>query len=487
MPAFTAPGILFLNTWDAPERAFCRKLFGEFRQRGYTRYVEPAAGAFTMPLVAVEAGWKPEQMWCSDVGLYSSIVGKVCAGDPLEELGVRVDGELVDLPDADIATQGAFLLWKQLLVRTEARPQVDYWLHMVDDLIVYQREHIEKIRSRLEGQRQRLEGIRYSPLDIWRHLEQVADDPHTLVNANPPTFLKGFERFFDTKGRLTWNEPEYSPWDPYPDTNRLHELMKDKPALLLYLQQREPGDYTDTPIFGRFLSPGQVVYLNANRPDDVFAITGGPKIAPKKSGELNPLERPMLPWDYVIRKDSRVELLPVKSSVMDYYRGLWVHRLVATPGSNNVLVLVDGYVAGGLGYGVDSMARPYQPDSKWAEHLILRFAFGAPHDTARTTRLVTMLAMTRTAGRTSLTGSSALYMEVSQGLVTVEYTRHPEIKGLRGLMKLDSRTEHGDGYRLIYAAPWSDATVEDVLVEYLRKEEEWQTKRGSASSATASR
>jgi len=477
MPAFTAPGILFLNTWDAPERAFCRRLFAEFHRRGFNRYVEPAAGAFTMPLVAAEAGWLPTEMDCSDVGLYSSIVGKVCAGDPLEDLEVRVDGELVELPDADLSTQGAFLMWKQLLVRTEARPQVDYWLHMVNDLLVYQDWHVARIAERLEGQRKRLAGMRYRPLDIWRHLEEVADDPKTLINANPPTFLKGFERFFDTKGRLTWAEPEYSPWDPYPDTARLHEMMKDKPAMLLYLQQREPGDFTDTPIFGRWLSPGQVVYLNSNRPDEVFEITGGPKIAPKKSGEINPLELPVLPWDYVIRPDSRITLMPVKSSVMDYYRGLWVHRLVATPGSNNVLVLIDGKVAGGIGYGIDSMARPYQPDSKWAEHLILRFAFGAPHDTIRTTRLVTMLAMTQTCGRISLTGSAALYMEVSEGLVTVEYTRHPEIKGLRGLMKLDSRTEHGDGYRLIYAAPWSNATPEDVVLEFLKKEAEWQAKK----------
>jgi hypothetical protein len=485
MPAFTAPGILFLNTWDAPERSFGRKVLRELRERGYTRYVEPAAGAFTMPIIATQAGWAPEQIDSSDVGLYSSIVGYMLAGKPLESLQFAVDGELVELPDATPERQAAFLLWKQLLIRTQARPQGEYWMNMVADLIEYAEHHQEKIHERLVGMMGRLAGLEYRPLDIWTHLAEIADDPTVVVNANPPTFLKGFERFFDTKGRLTWAEPEYQPWDPVPDTARMHEYMKGKAALLLYLQQKAPGEWTDTPVFGRHLSPGQVVYLNSNRPEEVFEITGGPKIASKVGADLNPLDRQTLPWTYEITPDSRVELLPVKSSVMDYYRGLWVHRLVATPGSYNLLVLVDGYVAGGIGYGAESIIRPYKADSKWAEHLILRFAFGAPHDSLRTTRLATMLALTRTAAKRTLTGQAAVYLEVSKGCVTVEYTRHPEVKGLRGLMKLASKDEHPDGFKLIYAAEWNDVQLSDVVAEFCRKEAKWQASRTAAAVSTA--
>ncbi len=53
---FTSPAILFLNTWDAPERAFCREVFEALPARGYKRYVEPCSGAMAMPLVARNAG-----------------------------------------------------------------------------------------------------------------------------------------------------------------------------------------------------------------------------------------------------------------------------------------------------------------------------------------------------------------------------------------------------------------------------------------------
>lgn len=474
---FASPTILFLNTWDSPERSFCKQVFGALRDRGYTRYVEPCSGAFAMPLVGQAAGWDPRAMEASDVSLFSSIVGTMLAGGDFAALDVRLDGKPVDLPDAGPVTQAAHLLWTQLLARTQARPDVEYWRQMVADLIDRADEHRAAIAAKLTHMADRLGGLSYEPLDMWAHIERVADDPHTVVSINPPTYKGGFERFFDTKGRLTWAEPDYEVFDPGPGIPRLVELMEGRAALLLCQQQREPGDSAHPrPVFGRHLSLGQYVYLNSNRPDEVFEITGGPRVAPKKSAELTPMDLPVIGYDEEIGPDAQIRLIHVKAAVADYYRGLWMHRLNASPGSLNVLVVINGKAAGVMGYSTDSMLRPYPGVSK-PDKLLMRFAFGAPHADLRLTRLVTMLCLQKPTVEALATGNTSMAVAASTGLVTVEYTRHPEAKGLRGLMKLTSRRDHPDGYQLSYTAEWGHDRPEAVLTRFLEKEAQWRARR----------
>jgi len=49
---------------------------------------------------------------------------------------------------------------------------------------------------------------------MWEHLKEVLDDPHALVIANPPTYFSGYEKFYDTQGKMTWKEPPYELFDP---------------------------------------------------------------------------------------------------------------------------------------------------------------------------------------------------------------------------------------------------------------------------------
>jgi hypothetical protein len=471
---FTSPAILFLSTWDAPERSFCKQVFQALPERGYTRYVEPCAGAFAMPVVAHAAGWKGPDMEASDTSLFSSIVGMML--DPtkdLADLQVAVDGMVMPLPHADKVEQAAFLLWLQLLIRTEVRPDVEYWRLLVQDIQTRQEEHCAAIGERLRGYMDKMGGMSYSPEDLWTHIERVADDPQAVVSINPPTYKGGFERFFDTKGRLTWAEPPYSVFDPVEGNKRLTEMMEGKPALILAQQQKEPKDCSHPqPVFARHLSPGQNVYLWSNRPEEIFEITGGPKVSPKGGAVLTPASCPILPMDYDVTDESKIGLHLVSAQVADYYRGLWMHRLNAEPGGMNVLITVDGHAAGVIGYSAASMQTPY--NDRWSESLILRFAFGAPHDTLRLTRLATMIALLKSTPLLTLTPRNSIVLAAAEGLVTVEYTRHPEAKGLRGLMKLQDRQKHPDGHKLVYWAPWRDSNPEDTLTEFLKKEKQWQ-------------
>jgi hypothetical protein len=721
VPGFTSPAILFLTTWDAPERAFCHQVCRALPQRGYTRYIEPCSGAFAMPLVARNAGWAPSQMEMSDVSLFSAILGQLFSGQPLADLGVELDGEEVELVGRGPVDQAAHLLWVQLLTRTEARPEGDYWISLIEDLKQNRQHHIDSITSRLSGMAEKLGGSNFAALDMWAHMEQVLDDPHAFVCINPPSYkclgwgerilmadltwqdvarvrvgdqiigvdehgsaqgyrryrqgvvtesvartaervkvlladgtevictpehpwltqtvpgarrrwteawqldglrvfrgfepwetdesrdggwlagmydgegslnqrqgpkastqlglsqkpgelldraerlLKergfetgiydtggasslvihntadvaralgslrpgrllakyevdrparaiaavevigvepigrgliqsistdihtyigegfwhhnsGFENFFNTHGRLTWAEPTYDVFDPDTDLAQLSAMFEGRKALLLLQHQREPGKAVHpTPVFARDLSLGQFVYLVSNRPDEIFSITGGPKVARRNTNEIIPGDMPIIPPDYEIKPTSRLEALQVKGVVADYYRGLWMHRLVADlKEGNNVLMLVDGMAAGIIGYSTDSMIRPFTSDSRWASHMILRFAFGAPSQRYRLTRLATMMALQKRTAEMTATPQTSIFFQASLGLVTVEYTRHPEAKGLRGLMTFVERDKHPDGFKLVYGADWLCQDYTQVLTEFLTKEARWRAQR----------
>jgi hypothetical protein len=483
MPAgFASPDVLFGGNSGAPERLFYRVILEKLRGR-YTRYCEVGVGSFAASMVAADAGWKPSQMESSDVTLYSSIVGTMLARGNLADLGVRLDGDLVELPDTDLLTQAAFLLWVQLRARMEARPDVEYWRNICHDLTVRARAHQEAIRGQLAKLNDRLGGVNYRPMDMWDHIPEVLDDPCAIVHAAPPSYPSGFEVFFNTDGRLTWNEPPYDVFDPATGFDRLADMMRDSPALLICLQECQPRTYAlPRPVFATPIGMGRHTYVITNRPDEIFAITGGPHVVPRRMGEITPSSHPPMPVDYDLRPDAQVAMIPVKAQVADYYRDIWLHRLAATPGSYNVLVTIDGYVACVIGFSIEPISRPY-PGAAHIRHLLLRYGVGAPHVTLRTGRLATMFALQKPVAELAVGTGGALYLAASRGLMTVQMTRYQESKEMRGLMRRINKQPHPDGFKLTYAADWQDKRPNEVLAEFLAIEARWRAERAKAKAA----
>src|SRR5271166_5378151 len=87
-------GDIFLGITPAAIRQYMLQAFkGALGQ--YDRIVIPCAGRFTLAEAAVDAGWRPEEITCSDVSLFSTVLGYCAAGKDLDELGVTFAGELL--------------------------------------------------------------------------------------------------------------------------------------------------------------------------------------------------------------------------------------------------------------------------------------------------------------------------------------------------------------------------------------------------------
>lgn len=470
---FLSPSILFLSTWDLAERQFMGALSTELRAAGYTRIVEPCCGGFAMPAAHVQAGWKADQMECSDTSLYSAIVGFAVTGRDLTELDVRRDGDRVGIDGLEALDAGALLLYEQLDARMAMKPDHAYWNEIRRDLAYRRDVHLDRLRESLRLSREVMGAMHFEVADLWDHMRRVADDPRTVISINPPTYLGGFEKFYDTGGSLTWAEPAYELFDAAIHQYTLADEARGWEALLLCQQQQEPGKGCADIVHARDLSRGQAVYVWTNRGAEVLGLLG--RSAVVRTGELQRPAIPILPPDHEVTPESLVSLARLPAGEIGYLKNLWLHKVDSARAMWEFAVIIDGHLA-----GVAGLSAPMS--STWKNQkgdLLLMYATACPHKD-RLTRLVTMLAVSRGALRQVVDPWSLLQ---SERVLTAELTRLPEIKGLRGIMKLHERKKDPKyGYRLIYKTPIEEATVADVVATWHRKEQQWQKQRAKQQS-----
>lgn len=332
-------------------------------------------------------------------------------------------------------------------------------------------KNMRDINRQIEVIKNLLGGMSYRPLDMWEHLKEVLDDPHALVIANPPTYFSGYEKFYDTQGKMTWKEPPYELFDPETGHQQFYDLCMDAKALVICYQEKRVGEAVGYTIYARSGTRADLnAYITTNREEEATALANGKKIKRPAESKLQPLDCSMLPRDYVIQEDSKVQVIPIKSAEAQYYRELWTHNFVGSSATFNRALLIDGYVAGV--FGISKMA---------ADSVFVWYVMKVPHRTYRLGRLCYMLAQNREFVDTLLDN---IEQEKVTKMRTAMLTRYPENKEVRGIMKLVNRVEDKkNGYKLTYEAELVEGrTEQQTLQEWLRRENEWQKNRAKASS-----
>lgn len=441
------------------EQRYLVNLIKNAAKNGYTRFVEPCAGTFAMSNLAIQNGYKPEQIETSDVSMMSSVMGYAITGKPLDELEIHAQGfsdeELLD---------PAVALYAQMYLRTSKTAGNEYFFNLLKDLRDRREEHIEHIRQSLENIKKEMYGMTYRPLDMWDHLDEVLDDPHTLVIANPPTYFSGYEKFYDTQGKMTWKEPGYKLFDPETGHVELFDRCMNANALVVCYQEKRTGEAVGEPIFARAGTRADLnSYITSNRGEGA-ALAEGRKIKRPSESKLAPIACSMLPRDYEITEKSKVQIISIKAAEAQYYRQLWTHNFVGSSATFNRAVLIDGMVSGV--FGISKMQ---------ATSLFIWYVMKVPHTTYRLGRLLYMLAQNHCFTETLL---DDLEREKVTKVRTAMLTKYPENKEVRGIMKLVNRQkDKNNGFKLTYEAELTDRTEQETLEEWLRRERQWQKSR----------
>ena len=249
-------------------------------------------------------------------------------------------------------------------------------------------------------------------------------------------------------------------------------------------EENEPNLTAGAPVFARYgVRDGINVYLTTNRPDEATALAEGKKITRPSESKLEKLECSMLPRDYEITDQSKVELCQVERAEAQYYRQLWTHNFVGSSAPINIAVLIDGKIAGVFGVSKSAFAMGAF-GTQVSGALFLMYGMTVPHVKYRLGRLLTMLAQNREFAYKICTD---LEKEKVDSLKTVQMTRYPEAKEMRGIMKLTKKVpDKKMGFRLTYESELKDRTQQETLSEWLRREDKWRKERAKAKSSMKS-
>lgn len=467
MAFFRNPGAMFLDCLGTFEQRFLVKLIETAAQSGYTRFVEPCAGTFAMANLAVQNGFKPEQIETSDVNMMSTVLGYAITGQSLEHLEIHAQG----FDDSELLDP-ATTLYAHKYIEISNKAGDKYFFDLLTDLRLRRQDHIESINRQIEVVRNLLNGMSYRPLDMWEHLKEVLNDPHALVIAVPPTILKQYEKFYDTQGKMTWKEPEYQLFDPETGYQQFYDMCLEAKALVICYQEKRAGEAIGYTIYARSgIRADLNAYITTNREKEATTLANGKKIKRPSESKLEPLDCSMLSRDYEIKEDSKVQVIPVKAAQAQYYRVLWTHNFVGSSATYNRALLIDGYVAGV--FGISKMA---------ADSVFVWYVMKVPHEKYRIGRLCYMLVQNRVFVDSLLDN---IEQEKVVKMRTAMLTKYPENKEVRGIMKLVNRAEDKqNGYKLTYEAALIEGrTEQQTLNEWLRREKQWQTSRAKASKS----
>lgn len=477
MAGFNSPNILFLNTYDSLDRKYVRELAPKLMEAGYERYVELYCGSFVMPLVMADAGWKPEDIYCYDVSLISNILGYVFSGKDLQELQVCKNGQLIQLTGEPIKDAG-LLLYEQALARMQKAQEIEYYRMIVEDMEYRKDDHVAHLMEKVKKMDAALHGLHFEKLYIWDAYEIESDKENTFICSNPPTYKGAYEKFFDDGGVITWDSVDYEIWDGSIHCKELAEKAENKKSLLIFLQQADKGKQaTENPVSARYLSETQNVYYNSNRPDEIEMMLGR-KAETLKNTPIQKSKYKILSDDYEVTKKSRIDVIPEETKIAEYYRGIWLHRITGKSVSVNLCVLIDGMIAGFIGLDFNAIIKPYNIADDDIP-IILSYAVPAPNKKQRLARLLVEIAKSKKLLSSALARSGVSpYLPSATSLVTVEYSRFTEVKGLKGVMKLKKKEKKGNTNALVYSAPLNDRNIKLIRNEFVDKEEKYKRTKG---------
>ena len=115
-----------------------------------------------------------------------------------------------------------------------------------------------------------------------------------------------------------------------------------------------------------------------------------------------------------------------------------------------------------------------------SDALFLMYGMTVPHKKYRLGRLLTMLAQKKGF---VFKICNDLEKEKVGHLKTVQMTKYPEAKEMRGIMKLTKKIpDQKMGFRLTYESELKDRTEKQTLQEWLRREEKWRKERAKAKA-----
>jgi hypothetical protein len=417
-------------------------------------FFNACAGRFSVVEAAIKAGLPPENVYASDIGLFSSIIGYLA--DPsrkLDDLGIRILDPALEpkgiTDELDFAAHVMLILKLNQMKQTNLRG-----LYLREELLASWERSRKAMREQLEALVHAITGLRFEIEDVWKVVEQVAEQDVTFY-ASVPHYTRGYTKMFAAPN-LKWNEPSIPEFDPKTFPVLLEKLGPAKCHAFL-CRRCEWTEEIPAPwkkVYGK-PEEKRALWIIANRSVDCHADN--------RTGFGDIRKLPIYD-DHEITPASKFHVIMVGLPSALYYRDLFVHRLGATTADRGFLLLVDGQVMTAFGIFIQDFLQfrmQYLPEM-----------FGITRSSKRYHRLGKLFMLLLTSGemKKCLCDILKLWLHEPAGIQTTSITVHEEGKTDRGALTLISREKLDDGrFRIIYRADFRTDSFADTVSNWLSR------------------
>lgn len=455
--------LLFEGATRAPVREFLGVLW---RDGKYSRGVMPAVGRYTAVAGVVAGGAKPSQMYCSDISLFSSLLGYHL--DPvkdIDELGIRIDGpakKFVERPKDPADWTAGVLLAQKWLQTHPTNPYVashrtEWWTNRKD-----YRAHIREQVLRLE---EGLGGIHYEISDARPVLKASARLKGAFMFIAPPFYKGGYSAMFhDSEAALSWKGIDFEPLEPAGIGPMLAPLLESPMTSVVYIRGEVADQFSDwhrllaleSKLYGWTGTVTEYVVSNKALDKRRVILREGAGSAPRRFPIFDDAE---------IRPDSEIRVVAVDKNTALWYRDLFVHRLGSTAAREYYMFLIDGRAVAVCGVSLSEILR--------GQHNWVYEVFGIAATSKRYARLGKLYMLLLTSGdmkRYLETSIPSLTLRDLKGVQTSTFSEHAESQRYRGVMKLWEREQLPDGgYRLTHRAEFRKDTWREATASWLKQ------------------
>jgi hypothetical protein len=275
---------------------------------------------------------------------------------------------------------------------------------------------------------------------------------------NPPSIKKGYDKIFSFNDQISWKQPAIPHFDVKEGLEELRDIMANAQCLTFMYGTDRNMPFVGNAVIAVEARNGVPATMVVNRLEEI-----APKLRvaiPYTGPKSSPAKFPVWTDQNEIRPDSTFQLVRISQENALYYRNLWIHRLGATTARTYTGWLIDGRIAGVVGWSDDKI---------WnGRETKIYESFGISAPSKRYPRL-NRLMMMQLVSRPTCDQLMALFydrnpMITIDGMKTTCLTAYRERRSNKDLFReLSCEKLPNDTYKLKYETEWHERDYAECL------------------------
>lgn len=455
---------IFLGNTPSNQRKFATKLF-KYLVEDYPKLIIPACGQFSLAKCAIEGGYKPENIYSSDISLFSSLLGYYYAGKSIWEINfILKDKYFEKVKQLKTETEQIAYIFL-LMKKSQLNEKIIYERNIIDEIERNEGEHIKSLSKSLEKLKNYYSGIKYEIEDLRKVITDEYDEK-TIVAVNPPAFKKGYEKMFKFDEFVEY-DPKIEEFDFAKEYRDLYNKSKNKKYPFLWYRYKETSGFNaEEIIYACEYAVDRFDYWLFTKPDLLKGFKELGLVDYKKGKSLKKSKYPLFTDKDEITENTKISFVKIEEEHALYYRDLWCHRLGNTKAETYYLGLLDGKVFATVGFHHSELFRLK------SDRIFENYGFTVPSEKYPNMNRLLMLAICCEEMKNILRSTASRVNRVYEmkGLKTTCLSKYRKVKSNSGILRVIKSEKMKDGvYKLMYDTPFHKINFKDCIRIFLEE------------------